>query len=135
HLITHEKQEPAEVLRVLNSDSGLKGLSGVSNDMRDVLRKAKAGDARAALAVDTFCYRVRKYIGAYLAAMHGADALIFTGGIGENSAEVRRRICADMNSVGIGIEEARNSASNETAREIGASAVRVWVVPTNEELL
>jgi len=135
HLINHEGQNPRDVLHMLNSDSGLKGLSGVSNDMRDVLKKASEGDSRAELAVDAFCYRVRKYIGAYLAGMNGADALIFTGGIGENSAQIRRRICVDMSSVGISIDDTKNAAPGDAAREIGESAIAVWVVPTNEELL
>jgi acetate kinase len=135
HLITQEKQAPLDVLHMLNSESGLKGLSGVSNDMRDVLKKAEAGDMRAGLAVDTFCYRVRKYIGSYLAAMNGADALIFTGGIGENSSEIRARICRGLGNLGMAIDPAANAAENGTARQIGTSAVPVWVVPTQEELL
>jgi acetate kinase len=135
HLITREKQQPADVARILNSESGLKGLSGVSNDMRDVLKKAKTGDERARLAVDTFCYRAKKYIGAYLAAMNGADALIFTGGIGENSPEIRARICANLENLGIALEMAANASDSREDRQIGNSAIPVWVVPTEEELL
>jgi acetate kinase len=135
YLISHEKVEPAEVLRILNGASGLKGLSGVSNDMRDVLKKAQAGDARANLAVDVFCYRVRKYIGAYLAAMNGADALIFTGGIGENSVEIRKRICSNMEGLGICLDPQANAEKAREDRMIGSSSVPVWVVPTEEELL
>ena len=96
HLITHEKEDPSKVLLMLNEDSGLKGLSGISNDMRDVLKASAEGNQRAKLAFDTFCYRVKKYIGAYLAVMNGADTLVFTGGIGENSAETRERICTGL---------------------------------------
>lgn len=135
HLITQEKHAAADVLHMLNAESGLKGLSGVSNDMRDVLKKAEAGDARAQLAVDTFCYRVRKYIGSYLAAMDGADALIFTGGIGENSPEIRALICGGLGSLGMAIDAARNGTASHDARQIGTSGVPVWVVPTQEELL
>ena len=135
HLINHEKQPPMDTLHMLNSESGLKGLSGVSNDMRDVLKAAQAGNPRAALAVDTFCYRVRKYIGAYLAAMNGADALIFAGGIGENSPEIRARICAGMDALGIAADAAANAADSKEDRRIGKSPVEVWVVPTEEELL
>jgi acetate kinase len=124
-----------DTLHMLNSESGLKGLSGVSNDMRDVLKAAQAGNPRAALAVDTFCYRVRKYIGAYLAAMNGADALIFAGGIGENSPEIRARICAGMDALGIAADAAANAADSKEDRRIGKSPVEVWVVPTEEELL
>jgi acetate kinase len=135
HLITHEKQDPWAVLQMLNSESGLKGLSGVSNDMRDVLKKANEGDPRASLAVDTFCYRVRKYIGAYMAAMNGADALIFTAGIGENSAEIRARICEGLTGLGISIDASANAAERREARQIGQGPTAVWVVPTQEELL
>jgi acetate kinase len=138
HLITHERQDPALLLRVLNGASGLKGLSGISNDMRDLLREANAGNdrsARAELAIDAFCYRVRKYIGMYLAAMDGADVLIFTGGIGENAAAIRARICEGLGDLGIVVDPARNERDTRDAREIGNSRIPVWVVPTEEELL
>jgi acetate kinase len=135
HLITHEKMDPADVLNILNSKSGLKGLSGISNDMRDVLKKATLGDLRARLAVETFCYRIRKYIGSYLAAMNGADALIFTGGIGENSAEIR----SGLTSLGISLDAEANAEKSSQARRIGprpgSPDIPVWVVPTQEELL
>ncbi len=135
HLINHEHVDPMQLLKTLNSASGLEGISGVSNDMRDVLKEAHAGNARAALAVDAFCYRARKYIGEYFAAMNGADVLIFTGGIGENAAEIRQLICADLDALGIVVDREANEAQSKDAREIGHSAVKVWVVPTNEELL
>ncbi len=135
HLITHEKHEPGEVLRILNSESGLKGLSGVSNDMRDVLKAAEGGNEQAALAVAAFCYRVRKYIGSYLAAMNGADALIFTGGIGENSPKIRSQICRNLDSLGITIDASKNEADSRDHRQVGKGGVPVWVVPTEEELL
>jgi acetate kinase len=135
HLITHEHETPDALLQILNGASGLKGISGVSNDMRDVLREATAGNQRARLAVDAFCYRVRKYIGAYLAAMNGAEVLIFTGGIGENSAPIRSRICAGLDKLGIVVDAAANAAESREPRQIGHAAIPVWVVPTNEELL
>jgi len=138
HLITHERQDPALLLGVLNGASGLKGLSGISNDMRDLLREANAGNdrsARAELAIDAFCYRVRKYIGMYLAAMGGAEVLIFTGGIGENAAAIRARICEGLRDLGIVVDPARNARDTRDAREIGNSRIPVWVVPTEEELL
>jgi len=135
HLITHERQDPALLLRVLNGASGLKGISGISNDMRDLLREESAGNERAALAVDAFCYRVRKYIGMYLAAMGGADVLIFTGGIGENAGAIRARICDGLGNLGIAVDRERNDRTSRDAREIGSSTVAVWVVPTEEELL
>jgi acetate kinase len=135
HLITHERQDPERLLHVLNGASGLKGISGVSNDMRDLLREASAGNERAELAVDAFCYRVRKYIGMYLAAMGGADVLIFTGGIGENAAVIRARICEGLGSLGIAVDPEANENDKRDAREIGSSKIPVWVVPTDEELL
>ncbi len=135
HLINHEREDPGQLLRILNGASGLKGISGISNDMRDLLREEAAGSDRAALAVDAFCYRVRKYIGTYLAAMNGADALIFTGGIGENAAVIRGRICEGLGNLGIAVDPALNENGSGGAREIGRSKIPVWVVPTDEELL
>jgi acetate kinase len=135
HLITHEHRDPAALLQILNGASGLKGISGISNDMRDLLREAHGGNERAALAVDAFCYRIRKYIGTYLAAMNGADVLIFTGGIGENSALIRAQICEGLSNLGITVDPEANERDNREAREIGASKIPVWVVPTDEELL
>jgi acetate kinase len=135
HLITHGHSDPSTLLKILNSESGIKGISGVSNDMRDVLREAANGNERAALAIDAFCYRVRKYIGMYLAAMNGADALIFTGGIGENATEIRAHICKGLDNLGIVLHAEDNQAARREEREIGHSRVRVWVIPTNEELL
>jgi acetate kinase len=135
HLITHERKDPALLLRLLNGASGLKGISGISNDMRDLLRAEAAGNERAALAVDAFCYRIRKYIGTYLAAMNGADALIFTGGIGENASHIRARICEGLSNLGIKLHPEANESDCRDAREIGNSGIAVWVVPTDEELL
>lgn len=135
HLLTHEKLTPDAVLRALNNESGLKGISGISNDMRDILKAAGEGNERASLAIDVFCYRAKKYIGAYLASMNGADALIFTGGIGENSAETRSQICNSMDALGISLHPAANQSRSKEDRLIGSSRVEVWVVPTNEEML
>ena len=138
HLINHERQDPALLLRVLNGASGLKGISGISNDMRDLLREANAGNdraARAELAIDAFCYRVRKYIGTYLAAMNGADVLIFTGGIGENASAIRARICEGLDNLGIALDREGNETNSRYPRAIGSSKIPVWVVPTDEELM
>jgi acetate kinase len=126
-----------EVDVTLNQYSGLYGISGTSNDMRDLLDEAGKGNARAQLAVDAFCYRVRKYIGAYFAALDGADAVIFAGGIGENAAPVREKICQSLGSLGIRVNAAKNLAVNGAEGEISedGSPTKVWVVPTNEELL
>jgi acetate kinase len=135
HLITREGEDPAALLRLLNQGSGLKAISGVSNDMRDILRAVDEGNDRARFALDMFCYRAKKFIGAYIAAMNGADALIFTGGIGEHAAPVRAGICANMDRLGISIEPTLNGAESKTARCIGKSRVAVWVIPTEEQIL
>jgi acetate kinase len=128
-----------EVDALLNKQSGLLGISGLTNDMRDLLAEEKAHqDRRARLAIAIFCLRVKQYVGAYLAQMNGADALVFTGGIGENSADVRARVCADMGFLGVELDAERNAAVvGGQEGEIGNSAgrLRVWVIPTNEELL
>ncbi len=126
-----------EVDVTLNKYSGLYGISGISNDMRDLLAESAKGNARAQLAIDAFCYRARKYIGAYFAAMDGADAVVFAGGIGENAAPVREGICQSLGSLGIGVDPAKNHATASPEREISrdGSPVKVWVIPTDEELL
>ena len=124
---------------LLNKHSGLLGISGLTADMRELLAEAaEHDDRRARLAVDIFCYRVKKYIGSYIAALDGADAVVFTGGIGENSPEIRRRICADMTWLGIGIDDSKNAAiaaGREGRIDSDGSRVELWVIPTDEELL
>ncbi len=124
---------------MLNKQSGLLGLSGLTADMRELLAEAdENGDRRARLAIDVFCYRARKYIGAYLAAMNGADAIVFAGGIGENSPAVRERICTGMDWLGIGIDTSRNSALErgmEGRFDREGERIQLWVIPTDEELL
>jgi acetate kinase len=127
-----------ELDSMLNKQSGLLGLSGLTADMRELLaEEAEHDDRRARLAVDLFCYRVKKYLGAYLAAMNGADAIVFAGGIGENSAEVRARICLGLDWLGIALDAEKNAAMIGTEGRIDrdGSRVGVWVIPTDEELL
>jgi acetate kinase len=96
---------------LLNTQAGLLGISGLTNDMRELMAESEeSGDRRARLAIEIFCYRVQKYIGAYLAAMNGADAIIFTGGIGENSAVIRSTICRDLSWLGVELNAKRNNA-------------------------
>jgi acetate kinase len=123
----------AEVERWLNERSGLLGLSGTSRDMRDLLAHA-ADDPRARFAIDLFCYRARKYVGAYLAVLGGADAIVFTGGIGERAPEVRARICAGLEWAGIALHPPSNIGAREDTR-IGDRDARVdtWVIATDEE--
>ena len=129
----------AEVDALLNEESGLLGLSGTSSDMRDLLRRIdQGGDPRAKLAVDVFCHRARKYVGAYAVAAGGADALIFTGGIGENAVAIRRQICEGLEPIGLQLDERRNSAVRDGRSgkiSTGDSRLASWVIPTDEELL
>ena len=124
---------------MLNKQSGLMGISGLTNDMRELLDESReSGDRRARLAVEIFCYRVRKYVGAYLAALGGADALVFTGGIGENAAEVRARVCEGLKWMGVELDASLNEQT--VARREGiisreGSRLAVYVIPTDEELL
>jgi acetate kinase len=128
--------DPAELERIMNAESGLLGLSGVSRDVRDVLQAAGQGNEDAQLAVRVFCYRLKKYIGAYIAVLGQPHAVIFTGGIGENAASIRGQTCADMHHLGIDMDAERNRAAVGTEADITAdtSRVRVLVIPTNEEL-
>ncbi|MBV8817712.1 MAG: acetate kinase, partial [Acidobacteriaceae bacterium] len=137
YLVEHAEMGVHEIDVLLNKHSGIYGISGVSNDMRDVLDAESKGNERAKLAVDVFCYRVRKYLGAYLAAMNGADAILFAAGIGENSPAIRERICAGMDSLGVALDPEKNTAARGKDADISANDARVktWVIPTNEELL
>jgi acetate kinase len=128
---------PAEVVRLLNTKSGLLGLSGVSNDMRLILKAAAEGNERARLALEVFCYRARKYVGSYLVALGGADALVFSAGIGENSPEARGRIAGGLDELGIVLDEAANQQARGVAADIAGatSRIRVLVIPTDEERL
>jgi acetate kinase len=128
----------AEIDKLLNKESGLLGLSGLTSDMRELERAADAGHAGALLAIQAFCYRVRKYVGAYAAAMDGLDAIVFTGGIGENGDGIRSRICAGLSFLGVDLDEERNRGrvpAAERARVVSSphSRVKVLVVPTDEE--
>jgi acetate kinase len=126
-----------DISKLLNNKSGLLGISGVSSDMRDIQRKIEEGNQRATLAVEMFQYRIKKYIGAYIAALGGLDILVFTGGIGENNFKIRQLICKDLEYLGISINEELNNGS--TGEEIILSAensrVKVIVIPTDEELV
>ena len=128
-----------EVETLLNKQSGLLGVSGLTNDMRELLAEANENnDRRARLAIELFCYRASKYIGSYLAAMNGADAIIFTGGIGENSTAIRALICANLSWLGIELDAPLNEAfspGREGVISQDAARLKVFVIPTNEELL
>ena len=124
-----------EVLKVLNKESGVLGLSGVSSDFRDLAEAMEQGNEQAAVAVEAFCYRVAKHIGAYTAALNGVDAIVFTAGIGENAAHIRSMICDYLGFLGITIDEEKNAVrGKETEISTPDSKVSVFVIPTNEEL-
>ena len=128
-----------ETQMLINKQSGLLGISGLTNDMRELIDEANENhDRRAILAIEIFCYRAAKYIGSYLAAMNGADALIFAGGIGENSPYVRKLICEKLQWFGIELNTENNESLKEGNAEIISkekSRAKIYVVPTNEELL
>ena len=137
-IATKEGMSPQEVETLLNTQSGLLGISGLTNDMRVLQAELEDhDDRRVRLAIDMFCYRARKYIGAMLATMGGADALIFTGGIGENSPEIRAQICQGLEWAGVEMDADRNKQTRGKAAQIGAegSKLPAWVIPTDEELL
>ncbi|MBP1580889.1 MAG: acetate kinase [Oscillospiraceae bacterium] len=127
----------AEMTNILNKKSGFQGISGISSDCRDLETAAKEGNERAQLTLDKVCYQIKQYVGSYAAAMGGLDAVIFTGGIGENSASVRYNVCKDMEFLGLEVcEELCNKASRKEATfSTENSKVQAWVLPTNEELL
>ena len=124
-----------EIEKLLNSQSGLKGICGM-NDMRQIQQKAKESDERAMLALDMFCYRIRKYIGAYRAVISRTDAIVFTGGIGENSAVVREKACSGLDNLGISLDLQKNRSVSGKIFETQAdtSVIKVMVIATDEEL-
>jgi acetate kinase len=125
-----------EVLDDLAERSGLLGLSGISGDMRDLEEAAAAGSERAKLAFDVFIGSVRQYLGSYLVELGGCDAIVFTGGIGENGSSVRAAVCQNLGELGIVLDADRNaSAKAEAAIHADTSRVQIWVVPTNEEIV
>lgn len=125
----------ADVLAQLNDRSGLLGLSGVSRDVREIASAADEGSARARIALEIFAYRARKYLGAYLAALGGADAVLFGGGIGEHASAVRASMLEDLDALGISLDRARNERIRGELGRISADGSRIeaWVVPTDEE--
>jgi len=125
-----------ECLNMLNKKSGVLALSGVSSDFRDIEDGAAAGNEDCALALDKFAYEVRKYVGSYAAALGGLDCLVFTAGVGENSPEMRERICEGLEFLGVKLDPQKNAVrGKETIISADDSKVTVWVIPTNEELM
>ncbi|MBR5925902.1 MAG: acetate kinase [Firmicutes bacterium] len=126
----------ADIDTMMNKKSGIQGISGISSDMRDVEEAMNKGDKRAKIAWDVFAHRVKHYIGAYMAEIGGADAIVFTAGVGENSATMRADICAGLENLGIKIDAEKNKVRGEE-RDLSAagSTVKVLLIPTNEELM
>jgi acetate kinase len=125
-----------QVLDILANQSGLEGMSGAGCDLRDIEEAADKGNARATLAIDVFVASIRKYLGAYLLELGGADAIVFTGGIGENSVRIRSAVCRDLDWFGIALDQTLNQAGPvERIVSTASSRVQVWTVPTNEEIV
>ena len=130
-----ENLTPADINRICNKESGVLGVSGVSNDNRDVAAAAEAGNHRAQLAIDMQRYQILKFVGSYVAAMNGVDAIAFTGGIGENDGELRRYVCENLAYLGVEIDNAKNAIRGEEVKiSTDNSKVDVYIIPTNEEL-
>ena len=135
-LMNKKNMTAEEVDNLMNKKSGVLGISGVSSDFRDIEGAAEKGNVRAQLALDKFVYTVKKYIGSYAAAMGGLDVLVFTAGLGENSAPARQQVCQGLEFLGVEIDEAKNNIRGKEA-EISkeSSKVKVFVIPTNEEVM
>lgn len=135
-IMDNEDMTVKQVSRYLNERSGVLGLSGISSDFRDLEDAASDGDERADLAINVFAYQVEKYIGSYVMAMNGVDAIVFTAGLGENSPSVRAKICADLDYLGSRLDPQRNEYGEETRKiTTDDSKVAVYIVPTNEEIM
>ena len=130
-----ENLSPADINRICNKESGVLGISGVSNDNRDVKAAAAEGNHRAQLAIDMQSYQILKFVGSYIAAMNGVDAIVFTGGIGENDADIRAFVCENLKYIGVELDKEANKQRGEEIKISTAnSKVNVYVIPTNEEL-
>jgi acetate kinase len=137
YLMGREELSMHEASTLMNKHSGLSGISQVSSDMREIEKALSEGHEQAKLAHDIYCYRLRKYIGAYAAVMGGLDVVVFTAGVGENSPLVRSKSCEGLEFLGLKIDEAKNRAAKAVEADIATddSRVRVTVIPTNEELV
>ncbi len=137
YLMEREGYNAKKVSDILNKQSGLLGISGVSSDMREVGAAADSGNDRAKLAIDMFVYRVKKYIGSYIAAMNGVDAIVFTGGIGENNQAVRESVCLGLSALGVDLDLEQNKKirGEEGTISTSSSKIKVIVIPTDEEYM
>jgi acetate kinase len=137
HVMAREELSLHEANTLLNKHSGMQGISGVSSDMRDIIVEAEKGNTSAQLALDIYCYRVKKYIGSYAVAMGGLDTIIFTAGVGENSPLIRKKAVSHLEFMGIELDEEKNSQAIKKEMEISTenSKVKIFAIPTNEELV
>ncbi|MDK6680255.1 acetate kinase [Aerococcus sp. UMB8608] len=135
YIMEKEDLSMDEMITILNKKSGLLGISGVSSDMRDVEAAAAEGNERAQVALDIYYDRVRKYVGGYLTVLGGADIIVFTAGVGENSASFREEICKNMEWAGIKLDSERNDTRDEAKISADDSKVAIWTIPTDEELM
>ena len=130
-----ENLSPADLNRIFNKESGMLGISGVSNDNRDIAAAAESGNERAKLAIEMQRYQITKFVGSYIAALGGVDVIVFTGGIGENDPELRSEVCSHFAFMGVTIDEDKNKVRGEEIKISGEdSKVSVYIIPTNEEL-
>ncbi|MEE0896634.1 MAG: acetate kinase [Acutalibacteraceae bacterium] len=134
YIAEKENLSPADLNRIFNKESGILGISGVSNDNRDVVAAAKEGNERAKLALEMQRYQILKFIGSYAAAMNGVDAIVFTGGIGENDATLRAEVCKNLTYLGAVMDADKNAQRGEIKFSTEDSKVSLYVIPTNEEL-
>ena len=135
YIMNKEGLTPDQMSDLMNKKSGFLGLSGVSSDCRDLWAAANEGNERAKLTLEIVSYQIKKFIGSYAAAMGGVDAVIFTGGIGENDNAMRALVCEDMEFLGMKLDAERNENRGEIKISTDDSKVEIWVIPTNEELL
>ena len=136
YIMEKENLTPREMEKILNKKSGLLGTSGISNDNRDILRVIPKGNERADLAIKVYCYIIAQYIGKYAVTMNGVDVITFTGGVGEKGPDERALICSYLNFMGVELDEEKNKVTNmEYELSKDDSRVKLWIVPTEEELI
>ena len=136
-IMNKEGLTPDEMANIMNKKSGFLGISGVSSDCRDVKAAAEEGNERAKLTIEMLVYQIKKFVGGYAAGMGGVDAILFTGGIGENDAQIREAVCSEMEYLGLKVDKEANANASRKEAKFSAedSKVEAWVLPTNEELL
>ena len=136
YIMEQENLSPEQMEKILNKESGLLGLSGISCDNRDVLREMENGDERAKFALETYCYIIAQYIGKYAVTMNGVDVITFTGGVGEKGPDERSKICSYLGFMGVELDPEKNKTRNiEYEISKDSSRVKLWIVPTEEELI